>query len=105
MPDWLKDFLLHYFTWWNGATLSTRLYTNARGQFVGEDDRGNRYYQDADGKGTAGKPRRWVIYKGYAEASKVPPDPQPASSTSEPGAMPARWRSRRTSKRRARNHQ
>ena len=62
------------FTWWNGATLSTRLYTNARGKFVGEDDRGNRYYQDAKGKGTAGRPRRWVIYKGYAEASKVSPD-------------------------------
>lgn len=43
------------FTWWNGATLSTRLYTNARGVFVGEDDQGNRYYQDAGGKGTAGR--------------------------------------------------
>ena len=39
------------FTWWHGATLSTKLYTNARGQFVGEDDRGNRYYQEpASGK-------------------------------------------------------
>jgi NADH:ubiquinone oxidoreductase subunit len=62
------------FTWWNGATLSTRLYTNRHGQFVGEDDRGNRYYQDSRGLGPAGKPRRWVIYKGYAEASKVSPD-------------------------------
>ena len=48
------------FTWWNGATLSTRLYTNARGKFVGEDERGNRYYQDASGMGTAGRPRRCV---------------------------------------------
>ena len=62
------------FTWWNGATLSTRLYTNARGQFVGEDEHGNRYYQDLSGKGPAGPPRRWVIYEGLAEASKVPPE-------------------------------
>jgi NADH:ubiquinone oxidoreductase subunit len=62
------------FTWWHGATLSTRLYTNARGQFVGEDENGNRYYQDSSGKGPAGCPRRWVIYEGLAEASKVSPD-------------------------------
>ncbi len=62
------------FTWWNGATLSTKLYTSARGQYVGEDEHRNRYYQDSSGKGTAGRPRRWVIYEGLAEASKVPPD-------------------------------
>lgn len=62
------------FTWWHGATLSTKLYTNARGQFVGEDEHGNRYYQDSNGKGPAGRPRRWVIYEGLAEASKVPPE-------------------------------
>lgn len=67
---WFNDL----FSWWNEATLSTKLYTSARGQYVGEDDRGNRYYQDRDGEGPAGKPRRWVIYKGLAEASKVPPE-------------------------------
>jgi NADH:ubiquinone oxidoreductase subunit len=62
------------FTWWNGPTLSTRLYTKKYGKFVGEDERGNRYYQDSRGVGPAGSPRRWVIYNGYAEASTVPPD-------------------------------
>ncbi len=67
---WFNDL----FTWWHEATLSTKLYTNARGRFVGEDEGGNRYYEDTGGKGPAGKPRRWVIYKGLAEASKVPPE-------------------------------
>ena len=35
---------------------------------MGEDDQGNVYYQTRDAK------RRWVIYKGEMEASRVPPD-------------------------------
>jgi NADH:ubiquinone oxidoreductase subunit len=66
--------LTDIFTWWNGATLSTKLYTSANGIFVGEDGNGNRYFEDKSGKGPAGKPRRWVIYNGYAEPSKVPPE-------------------------------
>jgi NADH:ubiquinone oxidoreductase subunit len=62
------------FTWWNGATLSTKRYTAKKGDYVGEDDAGNRYYQDKSGAGPAGSPRRWVIYKGEADASKVPPE-------------------------------
>jgi NADH:ubiquinone oxidoreductase subunit len=60
------------FTWWNGATLSTRLYTSRHGELVGEDGYGNTYYQDPARIGPAGKPRRWVIYTGEADASKVP---------------------------------
>jgi NADH:ubiquinone oxidoreductase subunit len=61
------------FTWWNGATLGTRVYTSAHGRLVGQDDSGNRYYEEKDGE--AGRPkRRWVVYKGVADASKVPPD-------------------------------
>jgi len=56
------------FTWWNGQTLGTRIFTAMYGQLVGEDEQGNRYYQTADGK------RRWVIYAGESEASRVPPD-------------------------------
>lgn len=53
------------------ATLGTRLFTWLRGEFVGEDEFGNRYYRER------GKPhdrweRRWVIYKGEDEASAVP---------------------------------
>ena len=62
-----KHFWLQFFTWWNGTTLGTRYYTARKGQFVGEDDQGNRYYQ------TKGGVRRWVIYNGLAEASRIPP--------------------------------
>jgi NADH:ubiquinone oxidoreductase subunit len=62
------------FTWWNGATLSTRLYTSRHGRFVGEDGAGNKYYEDKSVIGPAGKARRWVIYVGDADASKVPPE-------------------------------
>ncbi len=59
----MKQFLLQFFTWWNGQTLGTRFYTWRKGRPVGEDAFGNRYYSDAAGK------RRWVIYNGVAEAS------------------------------------
>jgi NADH:ubiquinone oxidoreductase subunit len=62
------------FTWWNGATLSTRLYTSRHGSEIGEDAYGNKYYEDPRRIGPAGKPRRWVIYTGEADASKVPPE-------------------------------
>lgn len=56
------------FTWWNGQTVGTRLFTARHGQKVGEDEEGNLFYQTADGK------RRWVIFNGVAEASRVSPD-------------------------------
>lgn len=62
------------FTWWTGNTLSQRIYTWRRGEFVGEDEFGNRYYRQNKGVGPLGVPRRWVIYKDLAEASKVTPD-------------------------------
>lgn len=60
--------LLRWFTWWNGQTLGTWLYTKRFGQEVGQDDFGNKYYQNAD------KTRRWVIFKDVSEASVIPPD-------------------------------
>ncbi len=63
----MKNFLLQFFTWWNGQTLGTRFYTWRKGQFVGSDEQGNRYFRDKTGK------RRWVIYNGVAEASRIPP--------------------------------
>ena len=70
----LKDTLTNIFTWWNGATMGTLLMTKRRGQFVGEDEFGNRYYraQGALIDPSVGPERRWVIYNGYADASKVP---------------------------------
>lgn len=61
-------FLLRAATWWNSATLNTQLYTWRKGEKVGEDDQGNVYYQAEGGK------RRWVIYNGNAEASRVSPE-------------------------------
>lgn len=61
-------FLIEFFTWWNGQTMGTRLFTSRKGKRVGEDEAGNVFYQTADAK------RRWVIYNGYAEASAVSPD-------------------------------
>jgi NADH:ubiquinone oxidoreductase subunit len=61
-------FLLQLITWWNAETLGMRLWTNRHGQKVGEDDAGNVFYQSKDGK------RRWVIYNGEVEASRVSPD-------------------------------
>jgi NADH:ubiquinone oxidoreductase subunit len=56
------------FIWWRGATPGTWLTTMLYGQAVGTDKFGNRYYQNKAGK------RRWVIYNGTVEASRVPPD-------------------------------
>jgi NADH:ubiquinone oxidoreductase subunit len=63
MSFWVK-----FFTWWNGDTFGTQFYTWRKGQRVGEDAQGNVYYQTADGS------RRWVIYNGEAEASRVAPE-------------------------------
>lgn len=40
---------------------------------VGEDSQGNRYYRAKARKGYNHE-RRWVIYNGEAEASRVPPE-------------------------------
>ena len=61
-------FLTQIFTWWNGATIGTRVFTARNGEKVGEDPAGNQFYQTGDGK------RRWVIYANEAEASNVSPD-------------------------------
>ena len=73
MPDWLKEFLLHYFTWWNGANLNTRFYTRRFGQLVGHDEFGNAYYRKPGIDPALGFERRWVIYNGVSEASMTPP--------------------------------
>lgn len=56
-------------------TIGTRLLTWLRGQFVGEDEYGNRYYREPSKNNIKnnGRERRWVIYAGEAEGSKVPP--------------------------------
>ena len=72
----MKSFLLRFFTWWNGQTLNTQLWTWLYGEFIGTDEFGNRYYRTKGGKIDAElrMERRWVIYNGYAEASMVGPN-------------------------------
>ncbi len=63
------------FTWWTGATIGARFQISRGSQFVGEDDFGNRYFETTQKRReNDGRSRRFVIYKGYADASKVPPD-------------------------------
>ena len=59
----MKQFFLKLFTWWNGQTFGTQLWTRRYGELVGEDEQGNRYYRTAGGKidPTLGFERRWVI--------------------------------------------
>lgn len=67
--------ILQGFTWWHGATWGTSFTTWLRGEAVGEDEFGNRYFRTKSGKidPAIGVERRWVIYEGEAEASKIPP--------------------------------
>jgi NADH:ubiquinone oxidoreductase subunit len=53
------------FTWWDGATIGTALFSALKGTKVGEDHQGNTYHESKDG-------RRWVIYNGANDASRVP---------------------------------
>jgi len=71
----LMTFLTRCFTWWNSQTFGAQVWTALYGEIVGDDEFGNRYYRTKDGKIDAalGFERRWVIYKGYAEASTVGP--------------------------------
>ena len=64
----ILDTLLRAVTWWNGQTIGTQIYTRRKGEKVGEDSQGNVFYQTSDGK------RRWVIYNGECEASRVDAD-------------------------------
>jgi NADH:ubiquinone oxidoreductase subunit len=56
------------FTWWNGATVGTALFTRLRGAELGKDEAGNLYFQHKKDPR-----RRWVIYSGDNDGSHVPP--------------------------------
>lgn len=62
------NILIRALTWWNSQTLGTQLFTWRKGTRVGTDEQGNIYYKNKDAS------RRWVIYNGEAEASRVSPD-------------------------------
>lgn len=72
------------FTWWLDNTIGTTWFTNRHGRQVGTDQFGNRYFQAklapaaVEARGGAGisakHGRRWVLYAGEPEASRVPPE-------------------------------
>ncbi len=68
---WRMAKLGNPFTWWNGATWGTILYGLRGKREVGTDHLGNVYY--TGGTDTHGWTRRWVIYAGANDASRVPP--------------------------------
>jgi NADH:ubiquinone oxidoreductase subunit len=56
------------FTWWDGATIGTALFSWLNGNKVGSDALGNVYFGSKKGN------RRWVIYNGPNDASRIPPE-------------------------------
>ena len=55
--------LTKIFTWWDGATIGTSLWSA-----------GNVYYEAKKPDGVFGYKRRWVIYSGANDSSRVPPE-------------------------------
>ncbi len=66
-------FLGKIFTWWDGATIGTLLWSWRNGEQVGTDAQGNKYYR-SQRRGAGQHERRWVIYNGPNDASRVPPE-------------------------------
>ncbi len=62
------SFLNRMLTWWNSQTLGTQIFTARRGIRVGDDDQGNIFYRNADNS------KRWVIFNGEMEASRIAPE-------------------------------
>ncbi|MCJ2187854.1 NADH:ubiquinone oxidoreductase subunit NDUFA12 [Novosphingobium beihaiensis] len=60
------------FTWWDGATIGTSLFSARNGEHVGTDAQGNKYYRSNKVKTPEGYDKRWVIYAGANDASNVP---------------------------------
>jgi NADH:ubiquinone oxidoreductase subunit len=75
MKDGILRRILQAFVWWEGATWGTQLATWRHGEEVGQDEFGNRYFRTRRGRidPALGFERRWVIYRGEAEASQIPP--------------------------------
>ena len=63
-----KRLLKYLFTWWNGTTVGTNLFTFLKGKKVGEDYLGNSYYESKD------QEKRWCIYCDQSEASRTSPE-------------------------------
>ena len=94
--------LSEIFVWWGGNTWGNRWDIWRHGKPVGTDALGNHYYVQRSGTGPLGVPRRWVVYKNNAEASRIPPEwhrwmhhttdllPQDQAGTQRPWQKPHR---------------
>ena len=54
-------------------TIGTRIFTWLKGERIGRDEAGNRYFREKSAP-AGRRERRWVLYNGAAEASRVPPE-------------------------------
>lgn len=54
-------------------TIGTKIFTWLCGKEIGSDEFGNRYFTEKKSPASR-RAKRWVIYKDFAEASRVPPD-------------------------------
>jgi NADH:ubiquinone oxidoreductase subunit len=61
------------FTWWNGSTMGALFDIGRRARLIGHDEQGNRFFEEKKGS-FDGRKRRYVLYAGYAEPSKVSAD-------------------------------
>ena len=62
----MLTFIKEILTWWNRQTLGTRLKDNlSMENLLVQDEFGNKYYENK-------KKKRWVIYNGEIEATKIP---------------------------------
>ncbi len=60
--------LREIFTWWNGKTFGTRVWTYFNGILIGRDKQGNKYYQNKNDT------KRWVVYNALVESTLVSPE-------------------------------
>jgi NADH:ubiquinone oxidoreductase subunit len=61
------------FTWWNGSTIGAAFDIGRRAALVGRDEQGNRFFEERK-PSLDGRKRRYVLYNGLAEPSRVSPD-------------------------------
>lgn len=66
--------LTEMFSWWGGSTWGTRFTIWRQGKKIGEDEFGNRYFEQVRGDSPLDGPRRWVMYPKMSDGSQVPPE-------------------------------
>lgn len=64
---------MNIFTWWNGATIGTVFGRMRNFAKVGEDALGNVYFEAKKARGSELR-RRWVMYRGSNDVSRVSPE-------------------------------